>query len=427
MSHYAATSTFIVAAFTRQQEGGEVIIGLPAQGVFLALPPDAVELLDQLREGRTLAEAEAFYVSKYGEVPDAQGLIEALEPRGFLRDATRAVTAQPPPESAPRTDPVRYHFAGFPRGLAQALFGPWALGAYGALIMAAVASVVLRPSILPGWSSLAVSQHMTVTLLVLLALNYGMLFLHEMAHLVAARAVGVPCRLGISHRLWILVAETDMTGVWGIPRRQRYLPFLAGPLLDLVLMALSLLTLFAQAQGWVSLALQTQWLLRASLLMLAFRVLWQFQFFLRTDMYCVFVNLFGCKNLMGDTEALLKHRVRGLLRSRPPEGDPLEAVPPAERRVIHVYAGFWVLGRLLAFALLFGVQLPVALAYVRSIHHALASPGDHVYAVVDALVLGTVGLGTLGVGLFLWLRGIARDRSGRKRAAAALSQTVALE
>jgi hypothetical protein len=50
--------------------------------------------------------------------------------------------------------------------------------------------------------------------LLVMVIGYATVFLHEMAHLVAARgAVGVSSRLGISHRLWYLVAETDMTGV----------------------------------------------------------------------------------------------------------------------------------------------------------------------------------------------------------------------
>jgi hypothetical protein len=428
MSRYPATSTFVTAPFTRQEDGDEVIIGLPAEGIFLALSPDAVELIDQLRDGKTLGEAEAFYTAKYGEVPDSEELIQALEQRGFLCDATRAAAAKASAAGTPQqAAPVRYHFAGFPQSLAQRLCGPWALAAYGLLIVLAITALFLQPSILPRWSSLVVSRNMTATLLVLSVLSYGMLFLHEMAHLIAARAVGVSCRMGISHRLWFLVAETEMTGLWAIPRRQRYLPFLAGPILDLVLAALLLLALFAGAQGWVQLPPYGQWLLRASLIMLAFRLLWQFHFFLRTDFYCVFVTLFGCKNLMGDTEAFLRHQVRGLLR-RPRQGaDPLEAVPARERRVIRAYAVFWVLGRAVAFSVLVGVQLPVVAAYVRSIAGILSSSGNPFYRVVDAVVLSTLGLGTLGVGVFLWLRSLLRDRTARKGAAAGLSPSVALE
>ncbi|WP_163786135.1 site-2 protease family protein [Myxococcus vastator] len=428
MSLYQATSTFVTAPYTQQADGEEVIIGLPEQGIFLALPPDAVELIDQLRNGKTLGEAEAFYIAKYGEVPDSEGLIQALEQRGFLRDAARAPVAKAPEAGEPRkAAPVRYHFAGFPQRLAQRIFGTWAFAVYGLLVALAIAAVCVEPTILPRWSSLVVSRNMTATVLVLMVLSYVMLFLHEMAHLIAARAVGVSCRMGIGHRLWILVAETDMTGVWAIPRRQRYLPFLAGPILDLVLAALLLLSLFASARGWVQLPPTGQWLLRASLIMLAFRMLWQFHFFLRTDFYCVFVTLFGCKNLMGDTEAFLKHSVRGLLRRPRQAGNPLDAVPPRERPVIRAYAGFWVVGRAVAFIVLFGIQLPVVFAYVRSVVGVLSSPGDHFHMLVDALMLSTLAVFTLGTGMFLWLRSLMRGRSARKSAASGLSPSVALE
>ena len=63
--------------------------------------------------------------------------------------------------------------------------------------------------------------------------TYGGIFVHELAHLIAARAVGVNSRMGISHRLWYLVAETDLTGLWSVTRNQRYLPMLAGMIVDL--------------------------------------------------------------------------------------------------------------------------------------------------------------------------------------------------
>jgi hypothetical protein len=45
---------------------------------------------------------------------------------------------------------------------------------------------------------------------------------HELAHLAAARSLGVPARIGLSTRLFYLVAQTDVSGIWAAPRRARY-------------------------------------------------------------------------------------------------------------------------------------------------------------------------------------------------------------
>jgi hypothetical protein len=244
----------------------------------------------------------------------------------------------------------------------------------------------------------------------LLAAIFVMVGVHELAHLVAARAAGVACRFGLGHRLWILVAETDMTGVWLVPRRARFLPFLAGPLADVVGASLALLLLFACRREWCSLPDGALTLVRAIFVAYVFALLWQCYFFVRTDFYYVFSNLLRCRNLMADTEAYL----RGLLarvssRFRP---FPLGELPAHERLAVRLYAPVWLLGRGLAFGLLFFVQLPLLWSYLgaglqawHSPTWALSSPAS----VLMALVMVSVPLAGLG----LWMRSL--NQSWRSR------------
>ena len=51
---YALSDFVEVFPFTRQPEGDEVVIGRPDIGVFLALPAEAVEILDDLAAGRSV-------------------------------------------------------------------------------------------------------------------------------------------------------------------------------------------------------------------------------------------------------------------------------------------------------------------------------------------------------------------------------------
>jgi hypothetical protein len=44
---------------------------------------------------------------------------------------------------------------------------------------------------------------------------------HECAHVLAAAARGVPSRVSIGRRLIAIVHQTDLTRLWGVPRRAR--------------------------------------------------------------------------------------------------------------------------------------------------------------------------------------------------------------
>jgi hypothetical protein len=75
--------------------------------------------------------------------------------------------------------------------------------------------------------------------------------LHELCHWLAARAEGVAAKVRIDRRLYFFVFETDLTGLWGLPRRRRYWPMLIGLGFDTVILATVLaLRLAAHAGLW---------------------------------------------------------------------------------------------------------------------------------------------------------------------------------
>ena len=78
MNNYPTNSLVSVYPFTRQTEGEEVVIGIPANDIFLVLPHDAVELLDYLAAGMTIGEAKSIYQIKYGEIPDLEDFLSGL-------------------------------------------------------------------------------------------------------------------------------------------------------------------------------------------------------------------------------------------------------------------------------------------------------------------------------------------------------------
>lgn len=402
MAALTVDTRIVVYPFSRQTEGDVLVIGRPDTAVFLALPPEAVELLDYLAGGLTVGEAQAQYQAKYGEIPDLDDLLGYLETKGFVRAAgapapIAAATAAPAPQA------VRYHFANFPQHVARAIFSGPVLVACGAIVALALLALAANPWIMPGRSVLVFSEQMTLMRLTLMALGLVTVWFHEMAHLIAARALGVSSRLGISTRMWMPVAETDMTGIWSVPRAKRYLPFLAGPLLDTVSASLLLLVLFADSHGWISVPPGLFQLTQAMVFTYLLRLLWQCYFFVRTDFYYVFANLFGCKNLMADTAVYMRNQAaRFFPRMRVQDQS---HIPDGEQRVIHGYALIWLAGRLVALGVLFLVVIPVTWQYAVAIYGATRlGYGANPSGFIDATILGTIVVGYQCWGLWMWLR-----------------------
>ncbi|MGD2114155.1 MAG: hypothetical protein PVG07_03820 [Acidobacteriota bacterium] len=406
-----------VHPFTRVVDDDEVIIGRPERQVFVAVPPIGVEVLDRLAEGSTIRDTQAWIEAEYGEAPDIADFLENLERGGFVspedngratgegRDSDKVRGHAADVTESPTEPGLRHHFEGFPAQWARRLFGAPALWIYLMVILGALAAIAARPEVMPGRSSLVFRSGMTLAGLALVALLLLTVFLHEMAHLVAARARGVSSRLGVGHRLWFLVVETDMTGLWRLPRDRRYLPILAGPLADATMASSLLLLLFVREEaGWAWVEGLSQ-IVEALVFLLLLRLVWQLFLFMRTDVYFLVASLFKCKNLMEDTRTFVWHLWMRLRGKKPVER--WTQVPLREQRVVRWYAVFWFIGRGAAVAMFALVHLPVLVQYlVHSFEILMAGPGDKPLHFVDGLITFCVSISTAAAGLVLWLRSI---------------------
>jgi hypothetical protein len=81
------------------------------------------------------------------------------------------------------------------------------------------------------------------------------------------------------------------------------------------------------------------------------QLVWQFLFFLRTDIYYAYANLIGSKNLMDEARSHL----RAVLRRR------REPVPAAVR----AYSWFLVIGQILGISYFVGYTIPVTVTVFR--------------------------------------------------------------
>ncbi len=410
MPNFISNTQVTVHPFTRQPQGNEIVVGRPDIGVFFAIPAYAVDLLDILAQGKTVGETQELYRAQYGEAPDLPEFLDFLEKKGFVQPRHQ-VKDRPAPSQSPIHNVHRYHFQHVSPVTAQRLFSKPVLLVCRLLIALALGALAANPSILPDRNAFYFPEHRFFYALSLVIIGCSAVFLHEMGHLLAARALGVKARLSISNRLWMIVAETDLTGLWSVPKQQRYFPMIAGPLVDMVSASILILIQFAAGSGWLHLGPIASRLIPAVLFGYLMRLLWQFFFFVRTDVYYLVATFFDCKSLLKDTEMLLRRQMARVF-PRISYADQ-SAIPEAEKRVIRAYSFVWLFGRGLAFSMLFFVTIPVSLKYMFGVHSSLAAGfQSHPYDFLDSVAFMLLSIAPLCGGLWLWIRSMVRNWSG---------------
>jgi putative peptide zinc metalloprotease protein len=405
MAQFRADSCVTVRPFASRREGQYITIGDVDRGAFVTIPAEGLDLLNALSAGKTVGQVVRLYEQVHGETPDVEDFLTALAEHGFVsapdQEHAKARDDQTVTPAAPRISPA----------IARRLVGAPVVSAVAVAVAFGVVLSAIEPGLIPGPTVLVFHRHFAELSTCLVAFSLITVMLHEVGHLVAARASDVPARIGLSYRLWIVVAETDMSGIWLAAKRRRYLAFLAGPLIDAASAALLLGLLWADRQGWLAISPTFRQFIGAALWTYLARLLWQCCVFVRTDFYYVLATALDCKRLLADTEDLLRNQL-ARLRRRAPVVDQ-SAIPRHEQRAIRAYAVLWLAGRVFALASLVLITLPVLAGYLAQITKALG--GAHsTYSTVDLVVFAVFGVGVQVVGLVLWIRGLYRGRTQRR-------------
>jgi len=239
------------------------------------------------------------------------------------------------------------------------------------------------------------------------------LLLHESFHMLAGRRLGLRSRLGIGRRLYFVVFETSLDGLVTVPRRRRYLPILAGLLADLVVIAA--LTLVAAALRRPD---GSQPLVGGVCLALAFatvlRFVWQFYFYLQTDIYHVVTTVFGCVDLQSTARLLLADRLNWLFRRDGRRVDRTE-LHPTDLAVARWYSWLLLVGYALSLATLVLAGLPATVHIFSVVLRRFVAGDATATGITDSVVfllVNVVQFAALGAVM-------ARDRRRRRLVATA--------
>jgi hypothetical protein len=384
------------------REGDEVTVGrLDDERAFVVLPHDGAELLLRLREGMTLAAAAEWYYASFGEQVDIQDFVADLTELGFIANGA---------ESTPQDRPIRW------QRLGKVVFSPAGLLCYLLLIGLFGFAVHRNHHLVPTYHNVFFTHYLSVLVLVSFFGQPPLALVHEAAHALAGRRLGLPSKLSIGRRLYYVVFQTTMDGLVTVPRAKRFLPIIAGMLADTVM--LMLLTLLAaatersdgQPSGIGPLALSLAYLT-------LFRVIWQFWFFLQTDIYYLVVTVLGCLDLQQVSRQRVGNAVARML-GRPRRYDPARW-HPRDRSVSRWYAWLLVAGYGFSLvSLLFGMA-PVVKRIFSAAYRRLEGHGSAV-GIADSVLFLVLTLTELAVALLIGLR----ERRARTQLAASTLSTI---
>ncbi|MET7336559.1 hypothetical protein [Nonomuraea sp. NPDC005650] len=378
---------------TYVDEGDGVMVGRPDTGSYGLFPREGAELLRCLEAGETLESGARGWHERTGEQLDVEDFLGILDDLGFVVGEGEERAAPPA---------VRW------RWLGRALFSPPAFAMYAVVVAAGVAAMVLDPGLRPGYERIFFTSNLSFIPIVLALSQFPLLLLHEGFHALAARRLGLPSTLGVGRRFYYLVAETRMDSLYSVPRARRYLPLLAGALVDAVgVGAFTLLAAAGRQWGW------PPWL-TGLLLALAFsgvlRILWECLFYLETDFYFVINTATGCTDLHGAA----RQRVKGLLAAvlRRPARQSDEEWSERDRAAARWYAPLMVAGYGLSLGTLLAVGVPAAVRFWTTVAHRFDRTPT-VWEAVDTAVFVLLALAELGLLAYVTIRDLRRRRIER--------------
>ncbi len=392
----ADAQQFFVVPLSIQKEGDVYVVGSTELGEFYQFPEQGLRILDMLKTGNTPVAIKDRLSAENGEIVDVDGFVDQLASIGFIQsEDQRRDQAQ---QLSATIQDSRRTFDVDPR-IARAIFSWPVLLCYAAIVAYAIHGAITEPALRLNPAAFYIETCRTPLLLILLCLSSVQVVLHELGHMLAAARQGIKSKYGLGNRLWNIVAESDITGILTLPKSKRYFPMMAGVLVDIfTISATTILIQYLLQHKASPFVIQV---CQAVVLENVIAIAWQFNIFVKTDVYYIICNCLSYPDLDKDAQDYLRdilHRITlGRLGAR---------ANYASFRHLPVIIGFsmiWLFGRVLSLAVLFGVFLPTTCRYVTSTIHLINTPNASLWVACDTIAYVTIVLTMMGIGMYMWL------------------------
>ncbi|MGE5705063.1 MAG: PqqD family protein [Clostridia bacterium] len=390
----------------RKENEEEILIGRPDISNFIILPAFAVEIIEMLDGGNTIEQVEEEMEQRFGEKVDVMSFADDLiNEYQFVHLLDNQVVNE-------KLD-SKDHFSWISANTGKLLFNRTAYTVYGLIILSGIGVLIISSGkYFPVYSDIFISSSLTLSLIIAILMGWVFVFIHELAHLMSARSLGIGSRIGLSHRLFFPVAETNMSNIVLIPPQNRYRAYFAGMAWDGVFFSIGMWLLFFADRGVIPLSPAGTSFIKILNLTFLETIAFQFMFFMRTDIYYAFTTKFQCNNLLENTQLFLHKLYRSLNDT---EKAVWNTISPHEKNIIRWYSLFYVGGIVWAVFFFLAYNVRQVIDFVLFTWEIMTTSSIGSWVFVDAVILIGLALLPFGVLLWSWYRTLKNRYQERKR------------
>lgn len=203
-----------------------------------------------------------------------------------------------------------------------------------------LSSSILNQNLIPDTAGFFWGSRQSLNLLTAFLFSAISLAVHESFHFLTARAFGANPTFSISNRLFFLVAETKIKNIYNLKRWQRIAIYAAGIASEIILIAAACALKLNATLPALAVRLINQFLIIEII-----SILWQFLFFMKTDIYYIICEISKSYKLQEEAIDLM------LLN----KGGRSKLLSPS----LVFYTTFMIIGTFVAFFRYFFYHLPI--------------------------------------------------------------------
>ncbi|ANC76649.1 hypothetical protein ABE65_007485 [Fictibacillus phosphorivorans] len=332
-------NSIVLLKLSIQEDGEEYIIGDPQTENYIKVPSEAVEVIKMCNGTNTIEATQKMNpevdVLDFIETLIELDLVFKVDDQQLLKDSTQKSNSK-------IIDFVSHLF-----------FNRIAYMVYGLLFLTSLLLIFMNPKITPHTNDFFLLDYMGINFLIVFLTSWFLTFIHEFGHFLAASKFNVPVKFQLSLRMYWLVVEANMTNLWSINKKQRYVAFFGGIMFDSVLLFSALVVQLSSSNSFlVSYA-------KLITLILAFKFCWHFFVFLRTDLYYVLTNRLNISNLHENAKIYITQRLKR-------NDSRLDEIPESEVKQTKRFASLYIVGFIIAILMFFGYSLPILSLTIES-------------------------------------------------------------
>ncbi|HEM3618034.1 TPA: hypothetical protein U1C25_000616 [Streptococcus suis] len=158
------------------------------------------------------------------------------------------------------------------------------------------------PSSLLDYTNIFFSKSLLITTITVTVLDFILVMFHEFSHFLSIRLLGGELGfIGIGRRFFYFVFETRIDNIWLLEKPKRIIVYLSGILCDITLLSFFILVAnFTKVPFFYNIS-------RVAILLLVVGIIFEFKFYLKTDLYFVVADILNSRTLMSDSIKFIKN------------------------------------------------------------------------------------------------------------------------